>query len=51
VNHLSRRGETLRKGEIVTTGTCTGITAVNPGDNIEAVFENLGSVELDLIPH
>lgn len=51
VNHLSRRGETLRQGEIVTTGTCTGITAVNPGDNIEAVFENLGSVELDLIPH
>ena len=45
-NHLSRLGDTIEAGEIVTTGTCTGITPVSPGDVAIADFGSLGKVEL-----
>ena len=45
-NHLSRLGDTIEAGEVVTTGTCTGITPVNPGDTAVANFGSLGKVEL-----
>ena len=48
-NHLSRLGETICAGEIVTTGTCTGVTPVVPGDTVAADFGNLGHVELQLV--
>ena len=45
-NHLSRLGESIEAGEVVTTGTCTGITPVSPGDVAVADFGSLGKVEL-----
>ncbi len=45
-NHLSRLGESIEAGEVITTGTCTGITPVSPGDVAVADFGRLGKVEL-----
>ena len=47
-NHLSRLGEAIEAGEIITTGTCTGITPVSPGDVAVADFGSLGKVELKI---
>jgi 2-keto-4-pentenoate hydratase len=44
VNHLAARGIPLAAGEIVTTGTCTGVTPVVPGQRYTADFGGLGSV-------
>ena len=41
-NHLSRLGDTIEAGEVVTTGTCTGITPVSPGDTAIADFRQPG---------
>jgi 2-keto-4-pentenoate hydratase len=43
-NHLSRRKIGLRAGEIVTTGSCTGITKVEAGTRVRADFGDLGEV-------
>jgi 2-keto-4-pentenoate hydratase len=43
-NHLSRRAIGLRAGEIVTTGSCTGITKVDAGAEVRADFGNLGTL-------
>lgn len=43
---LSAMGEGLAAGEVVTTGTCTGIEPVSPGDIMVADFGDLGSVEI-----
>ncbi len=48
VNLLSRRGRGLAAGEWVSTGTCTGIEAVAPGDRAVADFGDLGVVEVTL---
>ncbi len=45
-NHLSRLGDSIEAGEVITTGTCTGITSVKPGDVAFADFGSLGKVEL-----
>ena len=45
-NHLSRLGDSIEAGEVITTGTCTGITPVSPGDTVVADFGGLGKVEL-----
>ncbi len=45
-NQLSAAGETLRAGEVVTTGTCTGFLPIEPGDAVVADFGDLGRVEL-----
>lgn len=45
-NHQSARGRGLQKGQCVSTGTCTGIDRVNPGDLAVADFGNLGKVEI-----
>jgi 2-keto-4-pentenoate hydratase len=47
-NELSLTGDTLRKGETVTTGTCIVPTAIAPGDHIVADFGDFGSVEAHL---
>jgi len=49
VNHLSARRLGLRSGEIVSTGTCTGLDAVNPGDVACADFGVLGKVEIAFV--
>lgn len=43
-NRLSADGRGLRAGEIVSTGTCTGVIAVAPGDMATVDLGTLGSV-------
>ncbi len=45
-NHLSRLGDGIRAGEVVSTGTCTGITPIAPGETLVADFGGLGRVEV-----
>ena len=42
---LKARGRELEAGEIVATGTCTGLLQVVPGQIVEADFGDLGCVE------
>jgi 2-keto-4-pentenoate hydratase len=44
-NHLSRLGDGIAAGEVVSTGTLTGVTAVTPGDRLVGDFAGLGRVE------
>jgi 2-keto-4-pentenoate hydratase len=46
-NQQSRRGAGLKRGLCVSTGTCTGLDKVKPGDHAVADFGDLGSVEID----
>jgi 2-keto-4-pentenoate hydratase len=48
VNELSRHGLTLRKGEVVTTGTCIKPLEIAPGDHVEGDFGVLGRVSLSI---
>jgi 2-keto-4-pentenoate hydratase len=45
-NRQSAEGRGLKTGEIVSTGTCTGIDPVQPGDRVQADFGELGTVEI-----
>ena len=47
-NHLRERGEALPSGSVVSTGTCTGLISVAPGDLIEGRFAGIGSVTVTL---
>lgn len=47
-NHLRQRGEALPAGSVVSTGTCTGLIAVAPGDVLEGRFAGIGSVSVTL---
>ena len=49
-NHLLNRGESIEAGQIVTTGTCTGITPVAEDDVFIADFGALGKVEVKIAP-
>ncbi len=49
-NHLLDRGESIKAGQVVTTGTCTGITPVAEGDVFIADFGTLGNVEVRIAP-
>lgn len=44
-NHAAQRCGGLRAGQIVTTGTCTGLIQAEPGTQIRAVFPGVGSME------
>jgi len=46
-NDQSKRGRGLTKGLCVSTGTCTGLDPVKPGDKVVAEFGSLGAVEID----
>ena len=48
-NHLSRLGDGIGAGEVVSTGTLTGVTAVKPGDRLLADFAELGRVEVRFV--
>jgi len=41
--------EGLLAGEIVSTGTCTGLHIAAPGDKVVASFEGIGAVELSFV--
>ena len=43
-NHPELGARGLRAGDVVTTGTCTGITPLSPGDEAEADYGALGTV-------
>jgi 2-keto-4-pentenoate hydratase len=45
-NQQSAAGHGLKSGEIVSTGTCTGLDPVRPGDRVQADFGELGTVEI-----
>jgi 2-keto-4-pentenoate hydratase len=45
-NQQSAAGRGLKSGEIVSTGTCTGLDPVQPGDRVQADFGELGTVEI-----
>jgi 2-keto-4-pentenoate hydratase len=45
-NQQSAQGRGLKSGEIISTGTCTGLDAVLPGDRVRADFGDLGTVEI-----
>jgi 2-keto-4-pentenoate hydratase len=45
-NQQSAQGRGLKSGEIVSTGTCTGLDPVRPGDRAQADFGDLGTVEI-----
>ena len=44
-NQQSARGRGMKAGEIVSTGTCTGLDAVRAGQCARAQFGVLGAVE------
>jgi 2-keto-4-pentenoate hydratase len=46
---LSKRGDRLRRGDIVLTGTCTGITKVAPGQLFAGCFGDLAPVQVLLV--
>jgi len=46
---LAARGSTLQAGDIIATGSCTGLAQVAPGQCVRAGFGELGHVELNLV--
>lgn len=46
-NHQSKVGRGLKAGEIISTGTCTGVDPVDPEDRVRADFGALGVVAID----
>jgi len=42
-NHLSGRGQGLRAGDLVTTGSCNGVRLLAPGQHYSAYFVGLGA--------
>lgn len=49
VNELSRRGIDLNAGEIVSTGTCTGIVYLDRGQKAVADYGALGAIEVTFV--
>ena len=45
-NRQSETGRGLKRGELVSTGTCTGLDPVQAGDQVKADFGSLGTVEV-----
>jgi 2-keto-4-pentenoate hydratase len=45
-NHAAARNGGLRRGEIVTTGSWSGIRFVAPGTRVEAAFAGIGGVDV-----
>jgi 2-keto-4-pentenoate hydratase len=44
VDHAGKRGRGIKANDIVTTGSCTGLTFARPGDTVVARFAGLGEV-------
>jgi 2-keto-4-pentenoate hydratase len=45
-NQQSKSGRGLKAGDIVSTGNCTGVDPVKPGDSVVVDYANLGTVEI-----
>jgi 2-keto-4-pentenoate hydratase len=48
IRHCARRGMPLAAGDIVTTGTWTGLTAVRPVEDLVASFPGIGEARLKI---
>jgi 2-keto-4-pentenoate hydratase len=48
-NHPVLAGRGLKRGEIVMTGTCTGLTFIKPGDEALADYGELGQVQATFV--
>jgi 2-keto-4-pentenoate hydratase len=48
-NHSVLAGRGLKRGEIVMTGTCTGLTFIKPGDEATADYGDFGQVRATFI--
>lgn len=46
-NHLARRGTSLRRGQLVSSGTCTGATLVRPGDRVTADLAGIAGATIE----
>jgi len=46
--HCAARGMPLAAGDVVTTGTWTGMTPIKPGDEVVAKFKGIGEARLRL---
>jgi len=46
VDHAGKRGRGIRAGDVVTTGSCTGLKFAKPGDTVVARFAGLGEVSV-----
>lgn len=46
-NHAATRGKPLKRGDIVTTGSHTGMLDATPGSQVQAVFDGLGEAQLN----
>lgn len=47
-NHCTGRCGGLRKGEIVTTGSCTGLELAPPGTRVAAELDGIGRAEIEV---
>ena len=48
-SHLSALGDGIKAGEMVSTGTCTGVTLIAPDETFVADFEELGRIEIRFV--
>lgn len=48
IRHCARRGMPLQQGDVVTTGSWTGLVAVRPSEEITAIFAGIGQATLRL---
>lgn len=48
-SHLSALGDGIKAGEVVSTGTCTGVTLIAPDETFVADFEELGRIEVQFV--
>lgn len=44
INTMGKAGQTMKKGWVISTGTCTGFVPVRSGDRLEGDFGDLGRV-------
>src|SRR5579872_7212613 len=49
-NWLAARGEGLQRGQLVATGTCTGIVEAAPSDVVIATFGTQAKVSVEFVP-
>lgn len=47
-NWLARRGEGLKRGQVVSSGSCTGMTELSPEDSVVATFGSQSRVSVEL---
>ena len=47
INKIAKKGETLLKGQFISTGTCTKAHELSPNTKIKADFGKLGEIEFD----